>query len=116
MDNAVIKWGSLILTAVGLFVSTVIYIESRVEHLQRSIDAHAIILESHTLILEEIQTTQAQHFFQREDRFEELEVGQRNIKDTLTTSLDDLFFHIGVLAGRQAEMDHSTIPDAERER
>lgn len=103
MDHPLLKWGGIGISVAALVISAVIYLEgvkSQVSGVQYSQDEQAILLD-------EIQATQAQHFAQREDRFEELEVGQRNIKDTLTTSQDDLFFHVGALTGRLVERDHS---------
>lgn len=101
-DNSFLKWSGLGVTVAGFAVGAVLYVE---DAKSRVIEVHHTLSEVE-LMLEEIQKTQAQHFTQRENRFEELEVGQRNIKDTLTTSQDDLFFHIGVLTGRLDERDH----------
>ena len=103
MDHPIVKWGGIGLTIVGATVGTVTYLES----VKSRIDTLHHAIHEHSIMLREIQETQAQHFAQREDRFEELEVGQRNIKDTLTTSQDDLFHHIGVLKGRLIERNHS---------
>ena len=57
------------------------------------------------ILLEQIHETQQVHFAQREDRFEELEVGQRSIITGVATSLDDLSFRIGVHSGRHQVED-----------
>ena len=102
MDNPTVKWGSVVASLIGLVVGAVIYLEG----VKSDIDALQYIISQQTLLINEVQDTQAQHFAQRENRFEELEVGQRNIKDTLTTSQDDLFYHIGVLAGERSAQNH----------
>lgn len=94
-DHHTLKWGGASLSVIALVVSAVIYLENIRSG-----------FETNQLLLKEIQTTQDQHFLQREDRFEEIEVGQRNLKDQISTSQDDLFFHIGELSGRLLERDH----------
>ena len=97
-DHSFIKWGGGFLSVMALIVSAVIYLENIRSG-----------FETNQLLLKEIQDTQAQHFAQRENRFEEIEVGQRNIKDQISTSQDDLFFHVGELSGRLLERDNSAI-------
>ena len=95
------RWGGIGLTVLGTIVGAVIYLQT----LNSTVSDLEHELHEQTILLSEIQSTQAEHFAQRENRFEELEVGQRNIKDTFTTSQDDLFFQIGVLSGRLLEKE-----------
>lgn len=88
-EHPMIKWVGVSVSIVGLLVSAVIYLES----VRSGIHENRVLLA-------EVQQTQAAHFAQREDRFEELEVGQRDIKGAMTTSLDDLSYRLGVHAGR----------------
>lgn len=107
MNNPILIWGGVVVSFVGLVIGGIIYLEG----IKSDLDSFQYIIAQQTLLINEIQDTQAQHFSQREDRFEELEVGQRNIKDTLTTSQDDLFFHIGVLTGDRYVRDHISKED-----
>lgn len=86
----------VVASVLSFFVGAVIYME----------DLKSTVSEN-TIMLQEIQATQLQHFTQRENRFEELEVGQLNLLNTIATSQDDLNFRIGSLAGRLLERDHT---------
>ena len=85
---------SIGIAVIGLVITAAGYMES----VRDSINENRIHLE-------QIQATQQIHFAQREDRFEELEVGQRSIITGVATSLDDLSYRIGVHAGRHAVED-----------
>ena len=85
---------SIGLAVIGLVITAAGYMESVRDRVNEN-----------RVLLEQIHDTQQAHFAQREDRFEELEVGQRSIITGVATSLDDLSYRIGVHAGRHAVKD-----------
>ena len=91
-ENPVLKWLGVTVAVVVAIVSAVIYLEG-VRAWQ----------EVNRAILEEIRSTQQANFALGVDRFEDLESGQRDVQDAMTTSLDNLSYRLGVHAGHHGQ-------------
>lgn len=100
MLNSVLKW-----TAVLAFIPIVAWGINYSEGTKSTAAEQTALIQDLRVEIQEVRAALVLHGSHQEDRFEELEVGQRAVITTIATAQDDYNYRIGLLAGRVIQQD-----------
>lgn len=102
MLNSVLKWGALL-----AFIPIVAWAITYSEGSKNTAAEQTSLIQDLRVEIQDVRADLVLHGSHQEDRFEELEVGQRALITTIATAQDDYNYRIGILSGRLIQQDNT---------